>query len=117
MLLIPINARRIWHQAVVYAYSSYFYFGGYGGRELSIIARLDGSSYMWSKVGQLNEGRYGHNAIDLNGFFVVVGGFGTKKTEKCEYKNYKMVCHSQSPRLINYHEYPELMTVADDFCD
>ena len=112
--MIPINARSISYQAVVYAYSSYFFFGGY---RLSIIARLDGSSYKWNKVGQLKEGRNGHNAIHLNGHFHVVGGWGTYKTEKCEYKNNQMVCHSQSPSLTNYAYTPELMIVADDFCD
>ena len=120
--MIPINASVLSHQAVVYAYSSYFYFGGHGlykGKwsDLSTIARLDGSSYKWSKVGQLKERRHGHNAIHLNGFFVVVGGAGTKNTEKCEYKNDQMACHSQSPSLTDYTYTPELMTVADDFCD
>ena len=120
--MIPTNAGRIYNQAVVYAYSSYFYFGGrgvYNGENggLSTIARLDGSSYKWNKVGQLNEGSRGHNAIHLNGHFLVVGGAGTKKTEKCEYKNDQMVCHSQSPSLANYAYFPELMIVWDDFCD
>ena len=84
---------------------------------LSTIARLDGSSYKWSKVGQLNEGRRGHNAIHLNGHFLVVGGEGTKNTEKCKYKNDQMVCYSQSPSLANYAYTPELMIVADDYCD
>ena len=102
----------------MYAYSSYFYFGGLNkASEVSTIARLDGSSYKWSKVGQLNEGRWGHNAIHLNGHFLVVGGWGTYKTEKCEYKNDQMVCQSQSPSLTEYAYTPELMTVADDFCD
>ena len=113
--MIPNNASYIYRQAVVYAYSSYFYFGGiYSG---SIIARLDDSSYKWSKFGQLNEGRWGHNAIHLNDIFLVVGGEGTKKTEKCEYKYDQMFCHSQTPRLTNYAYTPELMIVADDFCD
>ena len=121
-LLIPINASSFWNQAVVYVYSSYFYFGGhelYNGQysDLSTIARLDGSSYKWNKVGQLNEGSRGHNAIHLNGHFLVVGGYGTKKTEKCEYKNNQMVCQSQSPILTDYRYTPELMIVADDFCD
>ena len=116
--MIPIKGEinpKISHQAVVYAHSSYFYFGGvYSG---SIIARLDGSSYKWNYVGRLNEGRNGHNAIHLNDIFLVVGGDGTKKTEKCEYKNGQMVCHSQSPSLTNYKYTPELMTVSNDFCD
>ena len=125
-LLIPINASKLFHQAVVYVYSSYFYFGGSDGISLtfktvnSIIARLDGSSYKWSKIGRLNQERYGHNAIHLNGYFVVVGGRainGIKNTEKCEFKNNQMVCQSQSPSLTEYAFTPELMIVADGFCD
>ena len=113
--MIPINAGSIYDQAVVYTYSSYFYFGGNGAG--STIARLDGSSYQWSKIGQLNQGRYAHNAIHLNGRFVIVGGSGTKNTETCDYKYDQMVCQSQSPSLTDYKYTPELMIVADDFCD
>ena len=120
--MIPINANSIFYQAVVYAYSSYFYFGGHGSyngkySDPPVIARLDGSTYQWSKVGQLNEGRFGHNAILLNDIFLVVGGRYTKKTEKCEYKNDQMVCQSQSPSLTDYAWVPELMIVSDDYCD
>ena len=120
--MIPINASYTYYQAVVYAYSSYFYFGGYGLYNgaysgLSTIARLDGSSYKWSKVGQLNKGRNGHNAIHLNGYFLVVGGGGTYNTEKCGYNNDQMVCQSQSPSLTDYAYTPELMIVGDDYCD
>ena len=116
--MIRINASSFYDQAVVYVYSSYFYFGGFdGSSDLSIIARLDGSSYKWSKVGQLNEGRNGHNAIHLNDIFLFVGGQGTKNTEKCEFKNDQMVCHSQFPSLTNYWTTPELMIVTDDYCD
>ena len=113
--MILINASYIYNQAVVYVYSSYFYFGGSGAE--SIIARLDGTTYQLSKIGQLNVGRNGHNAIHLNGRFVIVGGNGTRNIEKCEYKNDQMVCQSQLPILTDYAYYPELMTVADDFCD
>ena len=126
--MIHINASYIYDQAVVYAHSSYFYFGGDGrpivndkpatrSVELSIIARLDGSSYKWSKVGELNEARESHNAIQLNGQFLVAGGRDTYKTERCTYNNNKMVCHSQSPSLEWYVSTPEFMTVSDDYCD
>ena len=114
LFLIPIYANSIFYQAVVYAYSSYFYFGGFGVNK--IIARLDGSSYKWSKVGQLNQGRFEHNAIHLNGHFLVVGGYGTTNTEKCEYQYDQMVCQSQSPSLTYYVRTPELMIVSDDYC-
>ena len=111
------NASIFWNPAVVYAYSSYFYFGG-SATNLSTktIARLDGSSYKWSKVGQLNEGRFGHNAILLNDIFLVVGGRYTKKTEKCEYIYDQMVCHSQTPSLTEYAFAPELMIMSDYYC-
>ena len=116
--MIPINASSFWNPAVVYAYSSYFYFGGYdGSSDLSTIARLDGSSYKWSQIGRLNEGRGGHNVIYLNNHFLIVGGWGTKNTENCEYKNGRMVCQSQFPSLTKYQTTPELMMVTDDFCD
>jgi len=112
-------ASSFFNQAVVYVHSSYFFFGGWGhgGNDRSTIARLDGSSYQWSKVGQLNQGRNGHKAIHLNDIFLVAGGWGTKKTEKCKYKNDQMVCELQSPSLTNHAWYPELMAMTDDFCD
>ena len=116
---IPFNANDISDLAVVYAHSSYFYFGGYSDAyyNLSIIARLDGESFEWTKVGQLKEGRYGHNAIHLNGYFIVVGGYGSRKTEKCVYNNNQMICNSQSPSLTYYAYTPELMVVHDDYCN
>ena len=99
---------------VVYAQLSYFYFC------YQIIARLDGESYKWSRVGELNRGRFGHNVFYLNGRFLVVGStyiFGAK-SEKCIYKNNEMVCYSQYPKLLGKYSYtPELMTVTDDYCD
>ena len=114
-MLIPFNANDISDQAVVYAHSSYFYFGGFPSK--SIIARLDGESFEWTKVGQLKEGRNGHNAIHLNGHFIVVGGYGTRKTEKCVYKNNQMICNTQSPSLNMYFYTPELMIVLDNYCN
>ena len=117
---IPFNANDISDPAVVFAHSSYFFFGGYSKANfhLSIIARLDGESFEWTKVGQLKEGRYGHNAIHLNGYFIVVGGHGIyENTEKCMYNNNQMICNSQSPSLNNYYNTPELMIVSDDYCN
>ena len=118
MLWIPLNANDICDQAVVYAQSSYFYFGGYSVENgyLSIIARLDEESLTWTKVGQLNRGRSGHNAIHLNGHFIVVGGYYTRKTEKCLYNNNQMVCKLQYPSLNNYARTPELMAVPGNYC-
>ena len=115
--LIPINAKSNSFQnyAAVYANTSYFYFGGYYSQ--SIIARLDGSSYKWHRVGNLIQGRRGHNVVHLNGVFLVVGGKETKNTERCVYENNQMKCKSQSPSLKMYCYNPELMTVSDDYCN
>ena len=97
---------------VVYAHLSFFYFCN------QIIARLDGKSYRWSQVGKLNQGRIGNNAFYLSGHFLVVGGRISALTEKCTYKNDKMDCHSQYPKLSSmYSQTPELITVSDDYCD
>ena len=88
-------------------------------RAASMIARLDGASYEWFLVGLLNQGRLRHNVIYLNGHFLVVGG-GTDsfplKTEKCVYRDNKVICDSQAPLLFMYSENPELMIVPHDYC-
>ena len=86
-------------------------------KDVSIIARLDGESFEWTKVGHLNQGRSGHNAIHLNGHFIIVGGSFTRKTEKCLYNNNEMTCSSQSPSLESYQYFPELMIVSNDYCN
>ena len=43
-------------------------FGGETSDSLhSTIARLDSTTFTWTKVGDLNKGRYGHNAIEILG--------------------------------------------------
>ena len=95
------------------------FFGGGSKGDLTvlIITRLDGESFEWTKIEQLNDGRRAHNTIYLNGYFIVVGGRGIYETEKCMYNNNQMTCYSQSPSLHDYAYAPQLMLVPDDYCN
>ena len=83
----------------------------------STISRLDSITFTWSQVGDLNKGRHGHNVIEIQGEFLVIGGTsGTLKTERCKLVNGQMLCTEQEPNLYNYREYPELVAVSDNYC-
>ena len=115
------NANEISSFAVVFFDSGFYYFGGYtkfpNAYNFGVIARLDSNSFQWSKIGQLNKGRSGHNAILIGDEFLIVGGYGTRDTEKCKYNDGEMVCSAQSPTLDDYGFFPELFAVPDDFCE
>ena len=64
------------HNSVVYLQGSYVFFGGYG---TDIIAKLDGKSFKWSKIGKLNTQRKHHGAIIIGDTVFIVGahqGYG-----------------------------------------
>ena len=82
-----------------------------------MIARLDGVTYSWTQVGELIQGRHGHNAIVVQGEILVVGGYsGSIKTERCIEIDGQMQCGAQEPELEYYTYYPELFAVPDNFC-
>ena len=84
------------------------------------IARLDSSSYEWSRAGDLLTGRYGHNAIFNGNDIIVVGGYAgddvSVKTEKCKITEGNVTCVEQDPALVDYAYYPELFRVEDGYC-
>ena len=80
------------------------------------IGRLDATTMVWSKSGNLVNGRHGHNAIYDGSSLIVVGGSGTLKTEKCTISNDQVSCTAQNPALKDYVYYPELFFVPFDFC-
>ena len=81
-----------------------------------MIARLDARSYEWSQVGSLNTARDLHNVIVINGHFLVVGGQGNLKTEKCYMASGSMSYSEQSPTLVDYYLWPELFAVGSSYC-
>ena len=91
----------------------------YGTGSLDVIGRLDNNN-RWSRAGNLAETRYGHGAVFIDGFFLVIGGGNTypkyKQTEKCSLQQGAVSCTSQEPSFSDYSFYPELFMVADSFC-
>ena len=77
---------------------------------------MDATTKIWSKVGDLNSGRSGHNVIFDGAHFLVIGGEYFKKTENCTMVNGQMTCAEQKPELTSYAYYPELYMVPIDFC-
>ena len=72
---------------------------------------------VWSKAGNLVNGRYAHNAIFDGSNLIVVGGMtGSLKTEKCVISKDHVSCTAQNPALEDYAYYPELVLVQADFC-
>ena len=74
---------------------------------------LDGQ---WTKAGELNQARHGHNVINEGEYLMVVGGVHHRQTEKCSLVDGSVSCTSQNPVLYDYTCYPELLLVSDDFC-
>ena len=105
--------------AVVFFDSGFYFFGGWTkvNTNLGVIVRLDSESFEWSRISQLNEGRFAHNAIRIGEEFLIVDGYDAKSTEKCKYTDGKMVCSAQTPVLRDYVGFPELFAVLDDFCE
>ena len=80
------------------------------------IGRLDIKTRKWTNVGSLVTGRHGHGAIFDGQYLLVIGGSGTYNTEKCSISNDQITCSSQSPVLINYAFYPEVLLVPKSYC-
>ena len=80
------------------------------------IGRLDIKTREWFNAGNLEIGRYAHNAIYDGQFVLVIGGIDIRKTEKCLISNDQMTCSSQSPELISYGFYPEVFFVPEGYC-
>ena len=83
-----------------------------------MIAQLDSVTLTWSKVGELNVGRYGHNVIEVRAEFLVIGGGGrgVTETERCRFVAGQIRCTRQKPLLELYAWYPELVSVPDGYC-
>ena len=103
--------------ASIYLDQAYYIFGSTGSTRsnLSYIARLDAVRKSWSLAGVLNKGRSGHGVIFDGMQFLVVGGYGTTKIEKCITNGETVTCTQIGKGLYNYAYYPELRLVADNY--
>ena len=98
---------------ILYLEGAYYVFSGLGGDET--IGRMDENG-QWTKAGELNQARYGHNVIFDGQYIIVVGGSSSKDTERCQLQNDTITCTTQDPKLASYYFYPELFLVSDAFC-
>ena len=116
-----------------------------GSSLTSDISRIDLESRKWKVAGNLKNPRKAHSKVSsylapyfnnslvpllelelkvdnlrqsviFNGeYFIVVGGSGTFKAEKCLLQNDKISCVELELTLTKYEFYPVLFTVSDDF--
>ena len=61
--------------------------------------------------------RYGHSVTFDGSSFIVVGGYGTLKTEICFLEGTNMSCIEQGEPIKDYKYYPSLFLIADDYGD
>ena len=106
----------IYYYSMLYFEDEFIVFGGYRSSTRSVIAKLDLATTSWAKLGDLKVGRWYHNVIFDGEVFIVVGGSGSMKTEKCTLSGSTMTCSEQTPTLTNYYAYPALVMVPEDFC-
>ena len=114
MELYKASGSYIDNNLSVYKNGAFFFFGGYNAA--SVIAMLDVSTKTWNQVGTLNQGRNGHAVVVRRTEFIVLGGYGTKDTERCVYDDGKMNCEVVQPILTDFSYYPETMLVNENFC-
>ena len=92
--------------------------GGYGSDESSEgMFRFDTvaqfSDDVWELKGKLNHPRDGHNAINIGGNTIIVGGNGNLKAEIWNGSNSTDI----DSELYKYQYYPALFRVHPDFCN
>ena len=118
LVFIPVEATSyIYRAPIVFIHGAFYVIGGYGAKNQNVIGKLDATTKIWSKSGELVQGRLGHNAIYEGSSILVVGGFYTHKTEKCIFSNAQITCSEQDPELHEYYAYPELVLVPNNFCE
>ena len=115
----PFDDDQIAYAPVVHSNNGFIVFGGvisttdYG----RIVARFDMETREWSQVGALNNGRYGHGAIEIDSSFLIIGGYGEYLTEKCINNGENVIeCSNQKPSLYKYYSHPELFYVPSNYC-
>ena len=94
---------------------------------LTAIVSFDPDTQKWSKIGEMNQARQGHNMIRYPDAVYVIGGMDPESiddlyTEKCYYngpldtRSKSFECVSQQPVLTSYTYYPELKLVNENYC-
>ena len=110
--------RHICRAPIVYIIDAFYVFGGDTDKSETNnqIGKLD-ANLVWSKVGDLNRGRYGHSVVFDGTDAIVFGGPGRLATERCSFTSDGVSCSDQSNSdLTDYEFYPEPFMVPADYC-
>ena len=94
-ILISIKEGFFAYYASVF-HEAFFIFGGHDiNGKISKIGRLDAVTRTWSLAGSFNKARSGHAVVFDGNNFLVIGGLGTFKTEKCVQNSTRITCTEQ----------------------
>ena len=105
--------------SVVFIDNAFYVFSGLGGDKK--IGRLDGTTKIWSMVGETVNRRIAGNAIYDGSSFLLIGGnngtdYDSLATEKCSLSNGQIICNELQTNLPDYSHYPELFLIDVEFC-
>ena len=111
-----VEGQRVWRHVSVFINGNFFIIGGWTRQDfLKTIARLDATTWAWSRAGRLNNARDDHGAIWVNLKLVVVGsGRDARPTEFCDLDNDEFICTDQESILDDYYG-TLLFAVTDDY--
>jgi len=110
----PFSKRLADYAAVSFGNSVFIYGGNDGKAEMRTVAEYRNG--IWNKVGDMLYKREGHNAILNGNIALIMGGFGSFKTERWTHDHGDLSAVEMTPVLSAYSFYPALFLVDNDYC-
>jgi len=110
----PFSKRLADYAAVSFGNSVFIYGGNDGKAEMRTVAEYRNGT--WNKVGDMLYKREGHNAILNGNIALIMGGFGSFKTERWTHDHGDLSAVEMTPVLSAYSFYPALFLVENDYC-
>ena len=96
----PYASSRIYYHAAVSKGGDFYVIGGDAdGSATATIARYNTNTDTWTRLGDLVNARYYHDAIWSQDFLIVVGNNGAMMSERCSLNGDSVVCVEQSPSV------------------
>ena len=104
------------HSFAVIAYQDEFLItGGFDNYGVTVeIMKFNPLTEIWSLVGNLESGRYGHSAVILNDQLYVIGG--SSNSEICEIKH-NFTCLSLANTKFEKNDFPKPYDYNPQECD
>ena len=111
------------YHASVFLFDSFYIVGGKESGKLrsSLIARLDATSWKWSKAGKMSYARVNHSVAWINSKLVIIGGY--QYSEVCELQERSFTCKvkigietgSDQAGKVKYLKLPLIFVVDNDY--